>query len=376
MEEYEKKIKKVLEKEIDTPAKYEFTIKTALKRTQKEKKVPIYKLIATACCSLVLCTGIAFAAQNIYQKVWKEPIYITEEQKQEEISNVKSEITKEETQDFITEDEANEKALAILKKLGYENENITNSTLIRGYGGEIHYLIKTSTSKTITLDPQTSELYNLINNDMDNRELNSDKIDSKKAIELAEQTYKKLGINLADMGYEVCQAVENGYVSGKNSNKMWNVKFAKKHSDRFDMEDYYSITFLVSNEQVYYYAITGNIKGNFEDNPIIITKDEAIKIAEEKEAEFSNLDISDINAELAIKKMNLFVFCLENNITNDDGKYQVDDISRNVWVVKIEHNKNSKPKDGNIDTVKQQYNKAYYIDATTGEVIGGEQIEF
>ena len=74
--------------------------------------------------------------------------------------------------------------------------------------------------------------------------------------------------------------------------------------------------------------------------------------------------------------MNIFIYALENNITNDNGEYQLDDISRNVWVVEIKHNKDSKPKDSELETVKQLYNKKYFIDATTGEIIGGEQSEF
>ena len=68
--------------------------------------------------------------------------------------------------------------------------------------------------------------------------------------------------------------------------------------------------------------------------------------------------------------------CLENNITNENGEIKTDDITRNVWVVDVKHNKETKPKDAEIETVKKLYNKKYYIDATTGEIIGGEQSEY
>lgn len=51
-------------------------------------------------------------------------------------------------------------------------------------------------------------------------------------------------------------------------------------------------------------------------------------------------------------------------------------LQRNVWVVDVKHNKETKPKDAEIETVKKLYNKKYYIDATTGEIIGGEQSEY
>ena len=44
--------------------------------------------------------------------------------------------------------------------------------------------------------------------------------------------------------------------------------------------------------------------------------------------------------------------------------------------VYIEHKKDNKPKDSSISTGRNDYNKKYYIDATTGEIIGGEQAEY
>ena len=107
-----------------------------------------------------------------------------------------------------------------------------------------------------------------------------------------------------------------------------------------------------------------------------VTKEEAIEIATNKEKEFSNLEISDTTADLSIEKMNIFIYCLENNIINENGEIKTDDITRNVWVVDVKHNKETKPKDAEIETVKKLYNKKYYIDATTGEIIGGEQSEY
>lgn len=115
---------------------------------------------------------------------------------------------------------------------------------------------------------------------------------------------------------------------------------------------------------------------NYEKNPIVISKEEAIEIAKNKENEFSNIRISNVSAELSIEKMNIFIYCLENNVTNEKGELKTTDTTRNVWVVNIEHDKNTIPKDGNIETVKKFYNKKYFVDATTGEIIGGEESEF
>lgn len=144
----------------------------------------------------------------------------------------------------------------------------------------------------------------------------------------------------------------------------------------FDKDTMFTTAFSVVDGETIIYIIKGKVDSNFENNAIVLSKEEAIRIATNKEKEFSSLEISSAEAELAIEKMNIFIYRLENNIENNSSEYKVDDISRNVWKVEIKHKKNEKPKDSKIETVKQMYNKNYYIDATTGEIIGGEQAEF
>ena len=74
--------------------------------------------------------------------------------------------------------------------------------------------------------------------------------------------------------------------------------------------------------------------------------------------------------------MNEFVYILENEKENDSGNVHVENIKRNVWVVYIEHKKDEHPRNTDVSTVRQEFNKKYYIDATTGEIIGGEEAEF
>ena len=94
----------------------------------------------------------------------------------------------------------------------------------------------------------------------------------------------------------------------------------------------------------------------------------------------SQLEIIDIASELEIRKMNTYIFKLENNIddanideSNEETTiYKTENITRNVWIVRIKHNK---PENINFSTsleYNKQMDKKYYIDATTGEIIGGE----
>ncbi len=38
--------------------------------------------------------------------------------------------------------------------------------------------------------------------------------------------------------------------------------------------------------------------------------------------------------------------------------------------------KDFKPRNSDLETVKTQFDKKYFFDITTGEIIGGEQIEY
>ena len=159
-------------------------------------------------------------------------------------------------------------------------------------------------------------------------------------------------------------------------NSLWEVSFGKMYNGNYDKSNISTICFSICDNNIVISSITFIDNNNFENNPIIITKEEAIEIATNKEKEFSNFEISDTTADLSIEKMNIFIYCLENNITNENGDIKTGDITRNVWVVDVKHNKEAKPKDAEIETVKKLYNKKYYIDATTGEIIGGEQSEY
>ena len=115
-------------------------------------------------------------------------------------------------------------------------------------------------------------------------------------------------------------------------------------------------------------------------NTLMISEDDAKSISIEKEKQLSQLEIIDIASELEIRKMNTYIFKLENNIddanideSNEETTiYKTENITRNVWIVRIKHNK---PENINFSTsleYNKQMDKKYYIDATTGEIIGGE----
>ena len=211
---------------------------------------------------------------------------------------------------------------------------------------------------------------------MENKKIKCDDISEEEARKIAEEIYIKLNVISENDGYEIMTAEKINMASGNVVNDMWQVSYARKDGDFFDKDTRFTTCFYVQNGKPIYYIIKGKVENNIENNPIVLSKEEAIKIAVEKEKEFSNLEIIETTAENEIKKSNIFIYALENNITNENGEYKIEEVTRNVWVVQIKHIKENKPRSSELEIVKEMYDKKYYIDATTGEIIGGEQAEY
>lgn len=347
------------------------------KMQQKSKK--IVNIAATVTITIGLLVGTVYAGTVIYDKIWKEPIKISQEELDKEVEKIKEPITEEEKGEMLNDEKAIEMANEILQNLGYDKTTFKETNIVRGYDSKNHYILSTEADSlkgiVINLNALTGKFEYFCDNDVISKDMKCDDISEEVAKDIANNIYKKLNIIPQDDGYEIMSARRENIVSGNIINDMWQVSYAKKYNNTFDENTTFTTAFKIVDGKTMVYIIKGKSEENFESNPVVITKDEAIRIASKKESEFSTLQISDVSAELSIKKMNIFIYALESNITNDNGEYQIDDIVRNVWVVEIKHNKENKPRDAKLETVKQLYNKKYYIDCTTGEIIGGEQAE-
>lgn len=368
---------KIVEKVQDKIAIFEFK-KEDKKMKQGTKKLA--NIAATVVIAIGLSVGTAYAGTIIYEKIWKEPTKVSQEELDKEVEKIKEPITAEEKEKMINDEKAIEIANEVVKNLGYDKITFKESNIVRGYDSKNHYILSTETDSSkgivVNLNALTGEFEYFCDNDIISKDIKCDEISDKEAKNIASDIYKELKIIPQNDGYEIMSAQKSNIASGNNINKMWQVTYALKYNNNFDTNSAFSTVFSVVDGKTIIYIIKGKNENNFEDNSIVLTKEEAIEIAIKKEKEFSSLEISEVTADLSIQKMNIFIYALENNITNDNGEHQLDDISRNVWVVEIKHSKNSKPKDSELETVKQLYNKKYFIDATTGEIIGGEQSEF
>lgn len=368
---------RIIENVQDKIAIFEFE-KEDKKMKQGTKK--LVNIAATVVIAIGLSVGTVYAGTIIYEKIWKKPTKVSQEQLDKKVEKIKEPITLEEKENMITDEKAIEIANEVVKNLGYDKITFKESNIVRGYDSKNYYILRTETDSSkgiaININALTGELDYFCDNDVISKDMKCDEISDKDAKDIANDIYKKLNIIPQNAGYEIISARKQNIVSGNIINDMWQVSYAKKYNDAFDEKTTFTTAFKVIDGKTMLYIVKGKREENFENNSIMISKDEAIRIASEKERELSTLEISEVTAELSVEKMNIFIYALENNITNDNGDYEIDDNIRNVWVVEIKHNKDSKPKDAELTTVRQLYNKKYYIDATTGEIIGGEQSEF
>lgn len=373
MNDFDNILKNSLKKDIKKPASYQYAIKNALYDSESKKKVLPLKLVTLAACFVMVCSAV-IASPYIADKVWKNPTVSSLEQEEFEINE---EISEEEKNSFISSERALEISNDVLKALGYADLQASDVELKRGYDNNYscHYIIRTG-NVLINLNPKSGKLEYFGDSSVINNSLTCDEISESDLKEMANNIYAKLGISTKDTEYEIINVQKTNMVSGANSTVLYEVNFAKVFNDIADKSSVSTICFGVYDGNAVVSSLSAFGESNFENNPVIITKDEAVEVATAKEKDFSDLDISSVSADLSIEKMNVFVYCLENNIANEDGSLKVDDVSRNVWVVRVEHEKSSKPKDADVETVKELYNKKYFVDATTGEIIGGEQAEF
>ena len=376
MEGYENYIYDTLNRKIHTPQSYKRAIETALYSEKKHSRNSLIKVILATCGGIILTTGVAFAGYTIYEKIWKEPRQYDVNQEKPAI------ISEEEKSELVTEDEIKEKSEGILKDFGYPDKKIKKIDLNRSYDDSLNsyyavytedeYSIPNSNKNigiTINFNSETGEFIYFLNNDFTEIKSNLEKISEEEALNLCVDLLTKLEYPIDSYVIKTCE--------NKEGNE-WVISYSRSYNGVYNRYDEFQIAFGRLHGNIIVESVIGLMENNFENNEYVISEEEAINIAKAKEEEFSGEPIINITAKKSIEKMNQFVYCLENNI-EEQTSVRTENRIRNVWVVKIEHEKEPKNKDNtlsNIESVKRYMSKKYYIDATTGEIIGGDQAKF
>ena len=352
------------------------SINNTINRKVDIMKKILIKNIAIISGIIIACSGVVFASSKIIENIWKNP----------EKVNPNYEITDETRKKNITIDEAKEIAINKLEEVGF-NSNIIKQEERKNYNNDnIDYLFITETEYEITIKGSTGQFFE-IRNCKEFKQDENKAYTLEEAKEIADKYFKQFGFDKDGFEFTKVQVDVGPDVKKGGEQTRGNrleVIYNKKYDNQINSNQYVNIVLDTGLEDRFEAIITENEP--FENNEYIITKEEAISKAQEYDKNITDMIIVETKAEKKIVKMNDKAYSRMQNYKEfyepmqnenfDNSKYNyyaVDGKLRNAWVVVLKYD----DKYFTDDVVKRYTEGAftYYIDATTGEIIGGETLD-
>lgn len=334
----------------------------------KMPKRNLAKFVATFIVAATLSGGLVYAAgSTIYEKIWKQP----------ESYRINQNVTDEEKAKCISEEEAENIGNSYLKKIGLSDETIQSLGLTKEFLSNENVWDLTSQKATIVIDGETGKIKSVNIPTWEYEIPQNYGITREEARKVAEELLQKYRPEDDNGEYELIRLKRNNEQDEKAY--IWYADFYKKYGDLINPEERISIGWVPTINGLYSLNITSKA---YENNEQKISKEEAIKIATEKDQQIeTNRSIKDTKAEIRIKQMNENVYLRENfkeeyekgtlnlektgentyKLKEDAVMYKTEERIRKVWCVAVIY-----------DLDEPYYGYTYYIDSTTGEIIGGQ----
>lgn len=372
MDELDKKLYNDLNLKIEIPQMLDTIIKEGLNK--KKQYQSLSKIAIVICTILATTTGIVYAGTIIYDKIWKKPEKIVGFYEEEN----KNTITNEEREKVMSEEEARKKAEELLKKFKCDNEEIKTLELKNNTADyELSWFVETDKNTSIWINGREGKNFSISINSVLYEDIENYRTTEKKAEETARRFCKEYGYDLKEYSYVKITSNMNS----EEESYIWNVNFYKKYDGIINRYESIKVSFIPETNKIYGFGVNYQ---KFEDNPIEITKEQAKEIALKEEQKISTkYAIENIDIQLDIASMNGLAYLRINDYdqlyeqTSADYSsekwvtYRTENRVRKVWVVTIIYNipntVNKYDKSYNIN--EEQF--SYYIDVTTGEIIGG-----
>ena len=384
MDELDRYIESIVSKKISEPENLDEIIKEAISSAKCKEMMRKNKIKKTVLTSVILffCVGgVGVAGYITYEEIWKDPEKYTYEEVQETLANSGN----VEKINLITEDEAKKNAIEIMNNLGYSNELIKEITLQKDVNNndEPFYNIITGENENdgiaISIDAVTGKLNSFTNKDFKDLNVQKSQITENEAREYADKIMEYAGFT--DTEYEFTECKEESVYNTSKNQSVWVAKYNKTYEGLNNPYESLTSNFIVSNDKIEVSSIFETKDGTYDNNPTVLTEDEAKQIAINKEKELTSKEIEDVNVEMEIRKMNTYIYKLENNIDFSDFQVkQNDEIVdadtriRKVWLVNVSHKNIYENLDAfSMNERLKRSNKMFYIDSTTGEILGGER---
>ena len=380
MDELDKKLYHDLALDIEVPSKLEKVIKEEL---QKERKKTIYysfpKIAITACVSLLVTTGIVYAGTILTNNIWKEPEKVIGFYAEE--NNEKNRVTEIEKARAMSKNDAELRAKELLKKFGHNNEVIKLIELDNNPNNyELIWHIETTNGSFVEFEAQKGKSFSVFFESVLAKDIDNYRTTEEKATTVAKELCEKYGYS--SKKYSEVE-ISSNLVSEKEA-YIWYADFSKKYDEIVNPYETIKIGFIPEINEIYYFIFKDE---EYDNNSIEVSKEQAEKIAVDAEQQIntgynvksihSNLDIAKMNGDAYARKVDYDQYYQErhskNYSLNNTIIYRTDSRIRKVWMVTIEYDTLNQS-NSNTNIYDEYY--TYYIDATTGEIIGGNPLYF
>ena len=341
------------------------------KKNMNLKSKFILKNIGIAACVLISMSSVVFAGSKIVEKIWKTP---------EKIENLTDEITEESKEENITEEQAKEIAIGKLKGIGLNTNIVETNHYKDTHSNRIIYSFTNEEKYDIDIDGKTGMLFSIWNGNSTYSD--GTKITVDEAKEVAMKYYKLLGFKEGE--YEIT-SVRSDHIVGSEEKPGHEIDivFSKKYGEIYNPFEKISIEIFAKTRDFLNIMVQSS---PFDNNEIIITKDEAIQIALNEDAKIETNKIIETEVEKMVVTMNTEAYERINNTEeyyqtfqdlpwDERTHYNIEHKARNAWVVVITYDiyydYNCAPEKR---LTEGQY--SYFVDCTTGEIIGGCKMDY
>ncbi len=279
--------------------------KIAISNFEKEEtrmfKNRIGKMVATFALATGLTAGVVFAGTMVYEKVFKEPKKY--ESYGELIQDIKEsqgsqEVTKEDEKKAVNMEEAMVEANKFLNKFGIDNQEFVTKELKKNYimGAELVYYFTTDKNLNkgihVGINAENGKFISFTNNNLAHSGFEPDKISKEQAIKKADEIYNLL--DLKEKEYKINEVSEPPcyFPNNEGNSAEWCVTYYKVYGEALNQFERVQIMFTVVNGEVKVYsAFIANENVEYKDNPVQITKEEAEKIALEKDKKITDNEV-------------------------------------------------------------------------------------
>lgn len=335
-----------------------------------KSKNGILKMVATFVLAIGITTSLVYGGSVVYDKIWKEP----------ESYKISKDISEEEKAKCISEEEAEKIGNSYLKKIGLSDETIQSLGLTKEFLSDENVWHMGSQKATLTIDAEKGIIKSVQIPTWEYKIPYNYGITREEARKVAKELLEKYRPENDKGDYELVKLTRN--METDEASYIWYAIFQKKYGDLYNANEEINIGWVPTINGLYNLSFKRNVYENNEDK---ISKEEAMKIATEKDKQIEkNKAIKETIAEIRIRKMNENVYLREHfkeeyekgtlnlkktgentyQFKEDAVLYKTEDRVRKVWCVVIKYD---------IDETSALSAYTYFVDATTGEIIGGQR---